>query len=354
MTRVILSTTGAGTWTIPSDWDSANNTIELIAAGANGGNQISPGGFPGGGTGGGGGQYAKLANFAASPGDVISFHVGVGAGNTSNSSPAAPQSGDSWWQAATTVFAQGAYPGTSNNSVGGSYHPVGPPYPWTWNDGGSAFNVNAAQSANGGGGAGGPNGAGAAGGQCGGLWEGGAGGGGANGGSTGSGNFNSGGGFIGYGGGNGGANRLGAGGGTGSAGTAGGPGSFAQAGTAGGGGGAGYGNRDGGLPLPGTPFNAWCTAGAPGSTDAVWGGIYGPGSGGGGGGGGDCGAGPVGAVGGDGGQFGGGGGGTSSPSGPVGLGGQGLIVITYHGTGSADGRGRLYTRYIRRVKGLAA
>ena len=33
---IYLTSTGAGTWTVPSDWNSSNNTIELIGAGGGG------------------------------------------------------------------------------------------------------------------------------------------------------------------------------------------------------------------------------------------------------------------------------------------------------------------------------
>lgn len=364
MSRIFLATPGAGTWTVPSDWNNSDFTIELIGAGANGTNQFSPGGFDGGGAGGAGGQYAiktsaDVTPLVLTPGAVVNFQVGAGGANTSTVAgvPGAYFAWDTWFNTSDDVFAQGAWTDASNLSHQGQYHPPGlglaggAPYPWHWNDGGGSPNVDAAQAANGGGGAGGPNGPGGTAASAGGLWEGGSGGGAANGGSNGGANFNSGGGFIGLGGGNGGNNRLGSGGGLGSTGTLGGPGALALPGTDGGGGGGGYGRRDGGLPVPGAPANAWCSSGANGSTDAVWGGIYGPGSGGGGAGGGNCDAGPVGAAGGNGGQFGGGGGGASDGSSAPGLGGQGLIVITYSGTGSADGRGRLRTRYVRKILG---
>ena len=51
-TKVIfLTTTGAGTWTVPADWNSSNNTIECIGGGGGGGS----GNTAGGGGGGGGG-----------------------------------------------------------------------------------------------------------------------------------------------------------------------------------------------------------------------------------------------------------------------------------------------------------
>ena len=58
MTIVVTSLQGAGVWTIPADWNDADNTIELIAPGG--------GGYPGAASvssgGGGGGSYTKMTN----------------------------------------------------------------------------------------------------------------------------------------------------------------------------------------------------------------------------------------------------------------------------------------------------
>src|SRR5579872_2984057 len=50
-------TVGTTIFTVPADWNSASNTIELIGGGSNGG--ISGGN---GGVGGGGGAYSKITN----------------------------------------------------------------------------------------------------------------------------------------------------------------------------------------------------------------------------------------------------------------------------------------------------
>jgi hypothetical protein len=330
-TKVILPTPGAGTWTVPADCTSA--TIELLGAGTNGTNQFSPGGFKGGGAGGGGGQYATIT-LTVTPGDVLNYHVGIANGSaaTGPGIPGSPTDGDTWFLSSETVFARGAYytqPG--NLSHGGDYHPPGSglgggaPFPWAWNDGGASENVNAASSGGSGGGAGGPDGPGGRGRYGGGLWEGAAGGGAANGGAEGNHNSGGGGGFSGWAGGAGGNNRLGTGGGAGSTGLS--LGQGAVAGTAGGGGGGGW-----GVSTPSLDY----TNGADGSTDNIWGGIYGPGGGGGGGGGGNnTDVTPNGGIGGNGAQFGGGGGGTADPTAQVGLGGQGLIVITYTQTSAS-------------------
>jgi hypothetical protein len=73
--REFITATGAGTFTVPSNWNSSNNTIEVIGGGG--------GGFGNGVTGtqaagGGGGAYAIKNNLALTRGASIT--VGVGAG----------------------------------------------------------------------------------------------------------------------------------------------------------------------------------------------------------------------------------------------------------------------------------
>ena len=78
MVQVIL--TSGTTYTIPSGWNSGNNTIEAIGGGGGGhtalaGSQNGPGG--------GGGEYRKISNLAANSGDSITYAIGAGgAANT--------------------------------------------------------------------------------------------------------------------------------------------------------------------------------------------------------------------------------------------------------------------------------
>ncbi len=76
--------TGNQTWTVPVDWNSANNTIECIGAGGDGGVQAGSGG------GGGGGAYAKVFNLSLTPGATITYSVGGDATTTAggNGAPA--------------------------------------------------------------------------------------------------------------------------------------------------------------------------------------------------------------------------------------------------------------------------
>lgn len=79
-TQVIALTSGS-TWTVPSDWNSAANTIEAIGAGASGTSTVA----------GGGGAYAKLSNQTLTTGAVINIQVG---------------SGDTWWNTSGTLLAK--------------------------------------------------------------------------------------------------------------------------------------------------------------------------------------------------------------------------------------------------------
>src|ERR1035441_4898051 len=67
MTRVFLI---SGTsWTVPSDWNSANNSIETIGAGGLGGKD--------GRGGGGGGAYSKITNLSLTPGNSVTYQTGI-------------------------------------------------------------------------------------------------------------------------------------------------------------------------------------------------------------------------------------------------------------------------------------
>src|SRR4029079_15996787 len=65
---------GSGTWTVPSDWNNAANTIEVIGGGAGGAATCTN--ACGGG---GGGAYAKATNVTLTPGANVSYNVANGA-----------------------------------------------------------------------------------------------------------------------------------------------------------------------------------------------------------------------------------------------------------------------------------
>lgn len=66
------------TWTVPPDWTSTNNTIEVIGGGggAGGGFTDLSGSGGGAGGGGGGGAYSKASNVTLAPGDTVTISVG--------------------------------------------------------------------------------------------------------------------------------------------------------------------------------------------------------------------------------------------------------------------------------------
>ncbi len=298
-TVIFLTTTGAGTWKVPSDWNNNDNSIECIAGGAAGGPSTSGGA---GGPGGGGGAYAKISNISAAAlgglGSNVNFSVGIG-GN-------AGSGGDTWFNATSLANAvangsgiscgaqHGSY--TSDGSTGGLGGLGSSSVGTTVHSGGNGSTIIAFNTqAGGGGGAGGPNGNGAAGGTV-----------------TSTGSYAP---AVGGGGADGGAA-----GGSSSGGT---PGAGGANGVGGGGGGAGA--VDEAAAGVGTAEATWTSN--PGGASA------GPAGGGGGGGGAAFGSGleTAGGVGGNYGGGGGGGGADGSSTGVItgGNGAQGIIVITY-------------------------
>lgn len=303
--RVFITNTALSTYTVPSSWNDASNTIEVIGGGGGAG-EGSGGNI---GSGGGGGAYSKSLNIDLSPGATVAIQVGGGGAVTtagedtyfcSSASNCATIGGT-----AVVAGAKGggagtlgtdidggsggastsgkAYAGVTENGAGSQKYSGG-------NGGHAGFN-----GGSGGGGAAGPYGAGANGGNT--TSTGGSGGGGNGGGSNGASSGSS----SGAAGGN---NIDSSGGGTGGSGANGG------AGSDGGGGGGGANNYDGGVGGDGIE---WTTAG----------------SGGGGGGG------ASGGAGGAGGLYGAGGGGEGDYGGGSAAGAQGIIVLTWEVNGTS-------------------
>ena len=214
----LTSPTGSNqTYTSPSDWNNASNTIETIAGGG-GGSPANTATTAGAGAGAGG--YSKISNFTfASPGTTTATYQ-IGAGGSSGAS-----GGDTWFNAATigssSVGSKAGTAGSGNTAGAGTTTGAVGTTKSAGGNGGGGANVNNAAGA--GGGAGGPNGAGGGGGSPPGADAGGAGGAGQEWDST-----------HGSGGGGGGGSGQGSGGTTGGAGGAGG-------GYGGAGGGGGYG-----------------------------------------------------------------------------------------------------------------
>lgn len=113
--------TSGTTWTVPNDWDSSNNTIEIIGGGGGGGTGFGNKGAGGGG--GGGGGYAKATNVTLTAGTAVGINVGAaGAAHSAG--------GDTWLCNSTTncsnsadlsvvVAAQGGGAASNVSSAGG-------------------------------------------------------------------------------------------------------------------------------------------------------------------------------------------------------------------------------------------
>ncbi len=291
MTQILI--VSGISWTVPTDWNSANNSIETIGGGGGG---TSSGGNDGGG--GGGGAYSKIINLVLTPGANVSLHVGLGGAANIDGS-------DTWFNgtslSASSIGAKGGSaalgpPGGEGGNQAGGIGTI----KFSGGDGGTSANL--LNGGAGGGGAAGPNGAGKAGGPS--THHAGSGGGGAGGGSSTAGSDSS-------------EGSVGGQGGTTPDGSAGGAGAIDEAANAGVG---SHGSGGGGGAFGSLPY----TNGAAGGDGIEWS-SAGAGGGGGGGGYGSFNSG----SGGSGGNYGGGGGGSGylGPSG--GSGAQGVIVISY-------------------------
>lgn len=286
-------------YTIPYDWNSLNNSIEVIGGG--GWTGVSSAQQQGSG----GGGYSKSTNIVATKLATAYYNVAI-AGTKANG---ISNGGTSWFNVAantaptsssTGASAQGGF---SQSSGGQASSGIGT----LKYSGGTGGGTNT-YSGGGGGGAAGPNGNGANGG-AGGNNNGGGGGGAANGGSAGQ----TGGSRLG---GSGGNNRFGTGGGAGGVSNT---DKEGKPGTDGAGGGGGY------APTNSTRGGYGGTGGSGTEWDATHG------CGGGGGAAGDGDGTPSGNLGGDAGLYGGGGGGFGDDSSSQGGdGGQGIVVVTYN------------------------
>jgi hypothetical protein len=161
--------TSGTSWTVPADWNSASNTIEVIGGGGAGG---ASGGLGIGG--GGGGAYAEIANLSLTPSNSVSYQVGAGAPAVAFGNGNGTSGGDTYFNgagatcASQSICAKGgnggsgtslgvsAQGGTAASSVGTIKNSGG--------NGGAGNATKGGDPGSGGGGAAGPNGAGGAGG----------------------------------------------------------------------------------------------------------------------------------------------------------------------------------------------
>lgn len=154
-TLTFLTTTGANTWTVASDWNSVNNTCDTIGAGGAGGGCNS-----GRSSGGAGGGFSQTPNVSLTPGASVNYTVG--AGGTGVNGAAGNAGGSTFFNGTTlagsSVGANGGGGGiTAGTAVAGA-STTGAVGTTKYAGGGSS--AVTASAGSGGGGAGGPNGAG--------------------------------------------------------------------------------------------------------------------------------------------------------------------------------------------------
>ena len=150
MTRIFI-TTGTTQWSVPSNWNSANNTIEAIGSGGPGGATDS---YGNGGSGGGGGAYNKILNWVGTPGANVNINISSGISYTPGT----------WFASSTTLFAADGQNGIQHQSSGFVYGGLASsctPTTYAYSGGTSGYDVGENGPGGGGGGAAGPHGVGA-------------------------------------------------------------------------------------------------------------------------------------------------------------------------------------------------
>lgn len=156
---VILNSTSSSSWTVPSDWNSGNNTIHIIGGGGGGAGAYISGTNAAGGGGGGGAGYTKLTNQTYTVGASITYQAGTAGAAGAAGADGTAGGTTSWNAGATTAGGGGGGQATiTPTSTGGA---AGAGSTFNGGAGGSGSTSTAASTGNaggGGGGAGGPNG----------------------------------------------------------------------------------------------------------------------------------------------------------------------------------------------------
>lgn len=147
----VITSAGSGTFTVP-----AGVTALTVEAWGSGGGGAASGSNDAGG-GGGGGAFARIDSLAVTPGQVIDFVVGAGAGNPGAGNPGQPGQA-SWFLAPSTLLAQGGGGGgvgsISAGGAGGSAASSVGDVRWSGGNGGAGLDSNPPAQRGGGGGGG--------------------------------------------------------------------------------------------------------------------------------------------------------------------------------------------------------
>lgn len=168
--RLITSTSASNqTDTVPSDWNSASNTIETIGGGASGGAAGTSSGYTCA-TGGGGGAYSLISNLTLTKGGSATFFLNVGGAAVTSVNSGGNLGPNTWYNGTTVSNASvSAYGGSAGNkqigsinttlagSAGGTTSGVGTTK-YSGGSSGSTVVTGPFSSASGGGGSAGPSG----------------------------------------------------------------------------------------------------------------------------------------------------------------------------------------------------
>lgn len=114
---VTFLTTGTTSWTVPSDFNNSNNTIECLGGGATGSACVDG---SNGGVGGGAAAYSKITNLVLTLGTNITVSIGAGGAGFNQASYAGNAGGDSWFNGATLAASSCGAKGGSVGTIGGS------------------------------------------------------------------------------------------------------------------------------------------------------------------------------------------------------------------------------------------
>src|SRR3989344_2801911 len=159
--QVIITNTAQTSWVVPLDWNSSNNTIEVIAGGGGGASEAAGTGAGGGG----GGAYSAGTNISLTAGSVVTIQVGAGgAADTAGGGDYTYVNGTTL--ANSSVGADGGTGATTEAAGAGGVNTNGTPSSGGVRNSGGAGGAgnDTSDSGGGGGGAGGPNGTGGGGG----------------------------------------------------------------------------------------------------------------------------------------------------------------------------------------------
>lgn len=110
-TTIFLTSTSVTSWTVPSDWNSSNNSVSVIGGGGGGKTNI--------GSAGGGGAYSSKTNITLTPGASVTYQVGAGgSGTTGGTGEDTYFNGSGTTCATQSVCAKGGGGAVGNTSPG--------------------------------------------------------------------------------------------------------------------------------------------------------------------------------------------------------------------------------------------